>query len=42
MNKIMRVMYSHLFANKYMFKKNDVTIQFSRDIKDVDVLKVRF
>lgn len=26
MNKIISIMYLHLFANKHLFKKNDVTI----------------
>lgn len=42
MNKIMRLMYSYLFENKHLFKKNDVTIQFTRDVKEVDVLKDHF
>jgi hypothetical protein len=42
MNKIIRVMYNYLFQNKQMFKKQDVKIQFDRDISEVDILKDYF
>lgn len=42
MNKIIAVMYNFLFKNKEMFKKYDVSIQFDREISDVDILKDYF
>lgn len=42
MDKIIRFMYNYLFKNKEIFKKYDVTIQFDRELSDVDILKDYF
>lgn len=42
MREVIRYMYSFLSINKDLYKKNDITIQFDKDIDEVELLKEYF
>ena len=42
MREVIRYMYSFLSINKDLYKKNDITVQFDKDIDEVEFLKEYF
>lgn len=42
MRELIRYMYSFLSINKDLYKKNDITVQFDKDIDEVELLKEYF
>ena len=42
MREVIKYMYKFLSMNKYLYKKNDVTIRFDKDIDEVEFLKEYF
>lgn len=42
MREVIKYMYSFLSMNKDLYKKNDVTIRFDKDIDEVEFLKEYF